>query len=74
MIYAKEMQGDVVIALYTYDFEPYFYEDSGMVIITEDEYNELKAILEPDPVETDDISDSEALNIILGNEVVTDET
>lgn len=76
MIYAKQIQGGEVIALMTYDFEPQFDAESGMVIITEEEYGALLAEMQanfpkPDPKQ---ISDSEALRIITGEEEIADET
>lgn len=75
MVYAKQIKDGVLTALLTYDYTPVFREDSDTVIITEEEYNELLAEIEanrpvPDP---DEISDSEALQIITG-EVEIDET
>ena len=55
--------------LLTYDFEPVL-NDSTIVEITKEEYDELMAKItaEPDPEPTDEISDSEALAIILGGD------
>lgn len=74
MVYAKQVKNGEVIAVTAYDFEPQFSEDSNMVIITEEEYIELEESLKSVPEDTDEITDSEALNIILGNEVSTNET
>ncbi len=71
MIYAKQIKDDAVIAILTYNYEPSFGENSDVVVITEEEYNELlESFKRP---ETDEISDSEALNIILGNGGATNE-
>lgn len=75
MLYAKQMKDGEVIALLTYDFEPQFDDDSGVEIITAEEYNALLAEMQanqpaPDPEE---ISDAEALAIITGEEAIPDE-
>lgn len=77
MIYAKKMNGETVEILLTYDYQPNLSADSGIVIISKEEYEELQKELlenltvpEPDP---DEISDTEALAIITG-EVEIDET
>ena len=64
MVYAKELKNGNVVGLYTYSFDPHFEEGSGMVIITEDEYESLLLSFNPSIPETDEISDSEALAII----------
>ena len=76
MVYAKKMDGDVVALLMTYDYQPDLSADSGVVIISKEEYEELQkelleslTVTEPDP---DEISDTEALAIITG-EVEIDE-
>lgn len=58
-----------VIALFVYYFEPVL-NDPYMVEITEEEYARIKAEItaEPDPEPTYEISDSEALSIILGGD------
>lgn len=55
--------------LLTYDFEPVL-NDRTVVEITKEEYDALLAEItaEPDPEPTDEISDSEALSIILGGD------
>ena len=77
MVYAKKMDGDVVALLMTYDYQPDLSADSGIVIISAEEYEELRrkileslVVPERDP---DEISDTEALAIITG-EVEIDET
>lgn len=50
MFYAKRVKDNAVVALYTYDFEPTFASDSGMVVITEEEYNELYKTMCPSSV------------------------
>lgn len=76
MIYAKKMSGETVEILLTYDYQPDLSADSGIVIISVEEYEELrKEILESIPVperDPDEISDTEALAIITG-EVEIDE-
>lgn len=76
MTYAKQIQGGEVIALLTYDFEPQFDADSGMVIITEEEYGVLLEEMQKDRPKPDpeQITDAEALAIITGEEEITDET
>lgn len=68
--YAKQIQNDEVTALLTYDFEPHFEEGSDTVLIAEEEYNalmeEFKA-KEPE-IDPERITDSQALDIILGGE------
>lgn len=77
MIYAKKMDGETVEILLTYDYQPNLSADSGIVIISAEEYEELRReILESLPVterDPDEISDTEALAIITG-EVEIDET
>ena len=55
--------------LLTYDFDPTI-TDPMIVEITKDEYDELLAELtsKPEPEPADEISDSEALSIILGGD------
>lgn len=76
MIYAKKMDGETVEILLTYDYQPNLSADSGIVIISAEEYEELRReILESLPVterDPDEISDTEALAIITG-EVEIDE-
>ena len=76
MVYAKKMDGETVEILLTYDYQPNLSADSGIVIISAEEYEELRReileslpVTEPDP---DEISDTEALAIITG-EVEIDE-
>lgn len=77
MIYAKKMDGEKISLLLTYDYQPEFETEDGIVIISKEEYEELrKEILESLPVperDPDEISDTEALAIITG-EVEIDET
>lgn len=77
MIYAKKMDGEKILLLLTYDYQPEFETEDGIVIISKEEYEELrKEILESLPVperDPDEISDTEALAIITG-EVEIDET
>lgn len=77
MVYAKKMDGETVEILLTYDYQPEFETEDGIVIISAEEYEELRReileslpVPEPDP---DEISDTEALAIITG-EVEIDET
>lgn len=60
--------GDVKLLL-TYDFEPTI-TDPLIVEITKEEYDELLAEItaKPEPEPADEISDSEALSIILGGD------
>lgn len=60
--------GEVVMLL-TYDFEPVL-NDPLIIEITKAEYDEILAEItaEPDPEPADEISDSEALSIILGGD------
>ena len=65
--YYKQMHKDgQVIRVLTYNFQPHI-TDPLIIEITEEEYNALLAEIQaadaPDP---DEISDDEALNIILG--------
>lgn len=77
MIYAKKMDGEKISLLLTYDYQPEFETEDGIVIISKEEYEELrKEILESLPAperDPDEISDTEALAIITG-EVEIDET
>lgn len=60
--------GEVKLLL-TYEFEPTI-TDPLIMEITKEEYDELLAEItaEPEPEPTDEISDSEALAIILGGD------
>ena len=68
--YYKQLNdsGNVVFLL-TCDFDPTI-SDPLIVEITKEEYDELMAEItaEPDPEPTDEITDSEALSIILGGD------
>jgi hypothetical protein len=69
MVYAKEIKNGNVVALLAYNFDPAIPKDSGIVIISEEEYRTLSDEIQKDtyhPMETDQISDSEALSIITG--------
>lgn len=69
MVYAKEIKNGNVVALLAYNFDPSIPKDSGIVIISEEEYRALSDEIQKDtshPMETDQISDSEALSIITG--------
>lgn len=68
--YAKQIdENGEIIALHTMD-RP-FVESNGFIPITEEEYLELmENIPEPEPEPTDQISDSEALAIIMGGGAV----
>jgi hypothetical protein len=67
MYYAKQIdENGNIIALHTMD-RP-FAHTAEFVPITEEEYLELMAEM-PDPEPTDEISDSEALAIIMGGAV-----
>lgn len=76
MVYAKKMDGETVEILLTYDYQPEFETEDGIVIISKEEYEELrKEILDSLPVperDPDEVSDAEALAIITG-EVEIDE-
>lgn len=76
MVYAKKMAGEEIVLLLEYDYQPEFETEDGIVIISAEEYEELrKEILESLPVperDPDEISDTEALAIITG-EVEIDE-
>ena len=65
MYYAKTVKDGEVVALMTYNREPQLSE--GTVLIEAEEYDQLLSEL-PQPEETDEISDSEALRIIVGGE------
>lgn len=68
--YYKQLgESGELITLLSYDFEPTI-TNPLIVEITKEEYDELLAEIaaDPDPEPTDEISDSEALNIILGGE------
>lgn len=77
MVYAKKMAGEEIVLLLEYDYQPEFETEDGIVIISKEEYEELrKEILEslPEPErDPDEVSDAEALAIITG-EVEIDET
>ena len=71
MIYAKKTIDNMLAGLYAYDYTPNFYEDTTMTIITAEEYVTLLAEMraaQPDPPQTDEISDAKALRIIMGEE------
>jgi hypothetical protein len=77
MVYAKKMAGEEIVLLLEYDYQPEFETEDGIVIISKEEYEELRKVIleslvvpERDP---DEISDTEALAIITG-EVEIDET
>lgn len=67
--YKKINDGCKVGMLLTYDFPPTI-TDPLIVEITKEEYDELLAEItaEPEPEPTGEISDSEALSIILGGD------
>ena len=68
--YAKQMENGAVVALHTMDRA--FTGNAAFVPITEAEYTALLADWEasqPEPEPTDEISDSEALQIIVGGDV-----
>ena len=77
MVYVKKMAGEEIVLLLEYDYQPEFETEDGIVIISKEDYEELrKEILESLPVterDPDEISDTEALAIITG-EVEIDET
>lgn len=78
MVYAKKMAGEEIVLLLEYDYQPEVTSEDGIVIISKEEYEELrKAFMarfpEPKPIDPDEISDTEALAIITG-EVEIDET
>ena len=67
MVYAKKTDGDGnVLSLYTYNFEPDFGGDGSMSIITKEEYDDILSQMPKTEKPADQISDTEALNIILG--------
>lgn len=73
ILYYKKIADDGSLCyLFTYDFQP-IITDSLMVEITEEEYNillaEIEAENQPEEPDIDEISDTEALNIILGSEI-----
>lgn len=73
ILYYKKIADDGSLCyLFTYDFQPTI-TDSLMVEITEEEYNTLLAEIEaenqPEEIDSDEISDTEALDLILGGEV-----
>lgn len=77
MVYAKKMAGEEIVLLLEYDYQPEFETEDGIVIVSKEEYEELRkeildslVVPERDP---DEISDTEALAIITG-EVEIDET
>lgn len=77
MTYAKRIKDNAVVALCTYNHTPTFSEDSGMVIISEEEYNALREEIRnanSRPKDPDNLSASQALAIITGEEDITDET
>lgn len=76
MVYAKKMAGEEIVLLLEYDYQPEFETEDGIVIISKEDYEELRReILESLPVterDPDEVSDAEALAIITG-EVEIDE-
>jgi hypothetical protein len=76
MVYAKKMAGEEIVLLLEYDYQPEFETENGIVIVSKEEYEELrKEILDSLPVperDPDEVSDAEALAIITG-EVEIDE-
>lgn len=76
MVYAKKMAGEEIVLLLEYDYQPEFETEDGIVIVSKEEYEELrKEILDSLPVperDPDEVSDAEALAIITG-EVEIDE-
>ena len=76
MVYAKKMAGEEIVLLLEYDYQPEFETEDGIVIISKEDYEELRReILESLPVperDPDEIRDTEALAIITG-EVEIDE-
>ena len=76
MVYAKKMAGEEIVLLLEYDYQPEFETEDGIVIISKEDYEELRReILESNPVperDPNEISDAEALAIITG-EVEIDE-
>lgn len=66
--YKKLDDSGTVVLLLSYEFRPHI-TDSLIVEITEEEYNTLLAKIvaaNQEEIDTDEISDEEALNIILG--------
>lgn len=67
MVYAKKTDVDGnVLSLYTYDFDPDFGGDESMSIITKEEYDDILSHMPKIEKPEGQISDTEALNIILG--------
>lgn len=67
--YAKQMENGAIVALHTMDMP--FIGNDAFVPITEAEYAVLLAEWEasqPEPEPTDEITDSEALQIIVGGD------
>ena len=67
MVYAKTTDGaGNVLSLYTYNFDPDFGGDVSMSIITKEEYDDILSQIPKTEKPAGQISDTEALNIILG--------
>ena len=67
MVYAKKTDGGGnVLSLYTYNFDPDFGGDVSMSIITKEEYDDILSQMPKTEKPAGQISDTEALNIILG--------
>ena len=77
MVYAKHVKDNKIISIMTYDYTPDFSNAPEIIVITEEEYNAIYNELFPPyvPPETDpdELSDTEALAIITGEEDITDE-
>ena len=67
MVYAKKTDGDGnVLSLYAYNFDPDFGGDVSMSIISKEEYDDILSQIPKTEKPAGQISDTEALNIILG--------
>ena len=66
-VYAKQSKDGKVIALMEYGYTPPISPDSGVEIITKEEYDALMKSTKPfAPNNTNEISDREAIAIITG--------
>lgn len=77
MTYTKRIKNDKIVALCTYNHTPTFSEDSGMVIISQEEYETLREEIRnanSRPKDPDNLSALQALAIITGEEDITNET
>ena len=59
MVFAKQIRGEEVVAVFRYDYTPTF-SSPGMVEITEEEYNQIVAAMTPPappPSESDEVQE-----------------